>query len=96
MSNKVAFWKQIPNKADWVMPLVVFFLTLCMMSVVGYFRNDSALSARVTAVETHEGDTEKRLDRIEVKVDGLDNKLTTALYYITGVVHPKPPITTGQ
>ncbi len=96
MAAKIEFWKQIPNKADWVMPLVVFFLTLCMMSVVGYFRNDSALSARVTAVETHEGDTEKRLDRIETKVDNLDNKLTTALYYITGVVHPKPPIATGQ
>ena len=86
-----SFWAKIPNRADWIMPLVVFFLTMTMMGVVGYFRNDSNLSARVTAMETHEGDTEKRLDRIETKVDGLDNKLTTALYYITGVVHPKPP-----
>ena len=88
---KIAFWKQIPNKADWVMPIVVFFLTMVMMGIVGYFRNDSALSARVTAVETHQGDTEKRLDRIETKEDTLGDQLTTALYYITGVVHPKPP-----
>ena len=74
------------------MPLVVFFLTILMMGVVGYFRNDSNLSARVTAIEAHNGDTEKRLDRIETKVDSLGDKLNTALYYITGVVHPKPPV----
>ena len=89
------FWSEIPNKADWVMPLVVFFLTLCMMSVVGYFRNDSALSARVTAVETHQGDTEKRLDRIETKVDTLGDKLDTVFYYVTGI-KPKPAVAPGQ
>ena len=77
------------------MPLVVFFLTLCMMSVVGYFRNDSALSARVTAVETHQGDTEKRLDRIETKVDTLGDKLDTVFYYVTGI-KPKPAVAPGQ
>ena len=92
MSNripKIAFWEQIPNKADWVMPIVVFFLTMVMMGIVGYFRNDSALSARVTAVEAHQGDTEKRLDRIETKVDTLGDNINTIFYYVTGI-KPKP------
>ena len=91
MIKKVAFWEQIPNKADWVMPIVVFFLTMVMMGIVGYFRNDSDLLARVTAVEAHQGDTKQRLDRMEVKEDALGDKLDTVFYYVTGI-KPKPVV----
>lgn len=78
-------WSAIPNKADWIMPMVVFVLTMVIMAFSGYFSNDRALAERITAVETHEGDTAKRLDRIETKVDSLGDKLDTVFYYVTGI-----------
>jgi hypothetical protein len=79
------FLSEIPNKADWIMPIVVFILSMTIMGFSGYFNNDKALAERITAVEAHQGDTEKRLDRIETKVDTLGSKLDTVFYYVTGI-----------
>ena len=59
----------------WIVPFIVLFLSLLVSGFAAYSHNDKELSNRVTAVEAvqkeQKDNTEKRLDRIENKIDRL-------------------------
>jgi hypothetical protein len=58
-----------PFNPGWVIPVVVLLLSLLSSAYVAYSHNDKELAQRVTAVETRQEGTDKRLDRIEDKID---------------------------
>lgn len=55
----------------WLLPLIIALTSLAITAFASYSSNDKALSQRITAVETKQGETQPRLIRIEDKVDDL-------------------------
>lgn len=59
----------------WIVPFIVLLLSLLVAGFSAYSHNDKELSNRITAVETvqqeQKENVNKRLDRIENKIDRL-------------------------
>lgn len=70
------------SSMDWKVALAIGLLGFTLNGFFSYFANDKTAASRLTAVEAHQGDTEKRLDRMESKLD-------TIFYYVTGIHAPK-------
>lgn len=61
---------------EWMIPVLI---TLGVSGWVGYSHNDKEITNRVTAVETQQKADDKRLERIEVAVDRVDQKVDRLL-----------------
>lgn len=64
----------------WIVALAV--LSILISGYVGYQNNDKTLSVHVATLQAQEDDRSARLDRMETKLD-------TLLFYITGLKAPK-------
>lgn len=62
---------RIPNKRDWILPIVIALLSLAVSAYAGYSHNDKELAQRISVVETQQKNDGKGLERIENKVDRL-------------------------
>ena len=65
------FLSEIPTRGNWILPFVLLALGWLASGVVSYLHEDKSVTARVTAIETKQGDNYKRLDHIQSQVDRL-------------------------
>lgn len=56
---------------EWLLPIAIATASLLASGYNAYERNDKALGNRITAIETHYADGDKRLDHIQSQVDKL-------------------------
>lgn len=66
-------WPLKPRRADWVsIAALAFAIFASLMSALRtYGSDDKATSNRITALEIHQGEADKRMERIENKIDRL-------------------------
>jgi hypothetical protein len=73
---------RVPNKRDWapiLVTIIIAGLSLVVSGLTAYSKNDTALSNRVSVVETQQRADDGRLDRIEHTVDSMNTKIDRLL-----------------
>jgi peptidoglycan hydrolase CwlO-like protein len=68
-----------PTKRDWILPLAIAGLSITMSAFAAYNNNDKAITSRVVVIETQQKNDGARLERIENKIDKLDDKVDRIL-----------------
>jgi len=73
MSNSIAATPEVPRLPsffrEWMFALFLFIAGILVTSVSGYFHNDKDIAQRVTIVETKVDNADRRLERMESKLD---------------------------
>lgn len=66
---------------DWakLTPYIIAIVSLCISGVLAYNTNDKQTVQRLTVVETQQYENRLNLNRIENRLDKLDDKLDTVL-----------------
>jgi hypothetical protein len=70
---------RVPTKRDWLLPLVLAGLSFAVTAYASYSSNDKATATRITVVETQQKNDDRRLERIETKIDKMDDKVDQIL-----------------
>lgn len=64
---------------QWIIPILIATISLVIASYSSYAKNDKDTTGRVIAVEVQQKNDADRLQRIENKVDRLNDKLDEIL-----------------
>ena len=67
--------------------LIIALVSLLVSAWGGYAYNDKVISERVTAVETQQKDDGQSINRVEQKIDTIDNKVDQL---VLGLLGKKP------
>jgi hypothetical protein len=78
---------RVPTKREWIVPIAIAtisgVISLGVAGYVGYTSNDKELAVKVGQVETQQRNDGDRLNRIEIKVDSVDDKIDRILERVT-------------